>query len=65
MIRELIDAEVEEVVGGLTISGNGNNPFTITFNPQNQTTGGNATSNGAGNATGGNAGGQTFGPISF
>jgi hypothetical protein len=65
MIRELIDAEVEAVAGGFTLNGNNNAPFTITFNPQNQTTGGNATANGNGNATGGNAGGQSFGPISF
>jgi hypothetical protein len=65
MIRELIDAEVEAVAGGFTINGNGNDPVSINFNPQNQTTGGNATANGNGNATGGNAYGQSFGPISF
>jgi hypothetical protein len=64
MIRELLDTEVEAVAGGFTLNGN-NSPVTITFNPQNQTTGGNAQSNGAGNATGGSAGGLSFGNVSF
>jgi hypothetical protein len=65
MIRELLDTEVEAVAGGFTLNNSPQSPVTITFNPQNQTTGGNATVTGNGNAYGGNAGGQSFGPISF
>jgi hypothetical protein len=55
MIRELIDTEVEAVVGGLTGNGNTINFGGFDIHPTNNGQGGNATANGAGaQAQGGN-----------
>jgi hypothetical protein len=55
MIRELIDTEVEAVVGGGSFNNSFNGGFSVfnDFHPSATSNGGNATANGNGNATAG------------